>query len=68
MISGRNGLGYGYELEKDNLEAIADLWATLGEHIPKARNYSEKPYGALLEAGMAKALTLADQVFAPTAV
>jgi HD-like signal output (HDOD) protein len=62
----RHGLGYGYALEMNNLEQIADLWSALGKYIPKARNYSEERYGALLEAGMAKALALADHVFAPT--
>jgi HD-like signal output (HDOD) protein len=57
----RNGLGYEYELEKNNLDQIVDLWVVLGKHIPKARNYSEEQFGALLEAGMSKALTLADQ-------
>ena len=31
----RNGLGYGYELEKNNLEPIADLWGFLGSTFPK---------------------------------
>lgn len=62
----RNGLGYGYVLEESNWQSIADLWASLGERIPKARNYSEEQYTTLLDTSMAKALTLADQVFAPT--
>jgi HD-like signal output (HDOD) protein len=64
----QHGLGYGYELRGDSLRSVAELWGMLAENVPKARSYSEERYTALLEAGMCKALALADQIFAPTLV
>jgi hypothetical protein len=64
----QHGLGYGYELRVNMSRPIADLWAPLAESLPKARAYPQEQYTALLEAGMSKALGLADQIFAPTLV